>query len=111
VESGLFDLALTGKDWILENGSDVVELADLVYSKATYTPAKWVLAVDAGSPVRTLEDLRGGKIATELVNFTRRLSPRGASKWRWSSPGAPPRPRWWRTWPTPSSSDGDRLQP
>jgi ATP phosphoribosyltransferase len=72
VESGLFDLALTGKDWILENGSDVVEVADLVYSKATYTPAKWVLAVDAGSPVRTLEDLRGGKIATELVNFTRR---------------------------------------
>ncbi|HOJ13064.1 MAG TPA: ATP phosphoribosyltransferase [Deltaproteobacteria bacterium] len=73
VESGLFDLALTGKDWILENGSDVVEVADLVYSKATYTPARWVLAVDEKSPVRSIEDLRGKKIATELVNFTRRF--------------------------------------
>lgn len=73
VESGLFDLALTGKDWILENGSDVVEVADLIYSKATYKPAKWVLAVDEKSPVRTLEDLRGKKIATELVNFTKKF--------------------------------------
>ncbi|HON95992.1 MAG TPA: ATP phosphoribosyltransferase [Deltaproteobacteria bacterium] len=73
VESGLFDLALTGKDWILENGSDVVEVADLIYSKATYKPAKWVLAVDEKSPVRTLEDLRSKKIATELVNFTKKF--------------------------------------
>ncbi|HPI93833.1 MAG TPA: ATP phosphoribosyltransferase [Deltaproteobacteria bacterium] len=73
VESGLFDLALTGKDWILENGSDVVEVADLIYSKATYKPAKWVLAVDEKSPVRTIEDMKGKKIATELVNFTRQF--------------------------------------
>lgn len=46
VESGLFDVALTGKDWILENSSDVQEVEDLIYSKATYHPAKWVLAVD-----------------------------------------------------------------
>ncbi|HDP24361.1 MAG TPA: ATP phosphoribosyltransferase [Deltaproteobacteria bacterium] len=72
VESGLFDLALTGKDWILENASEVVEVADLVYSKATYLPAKWVLAVDEKSDIRTIEDLEGKKIATELVNFTRR---------------------------------------
>ncbi|MDT8271632.1 MAG: ATP phosphoribosyltransferase [Desulfomonilia bacterium] len=72
VESGLFDLALTGKDWILENASDVVEVADLVYSKTTYLPAKWVLAVDEKSDIRTIEDLEGKKIATELVNFTRR---------------------------------------
>jgi ATP phosphoribosyltransferase len=73
VETGLFDLALTGKDWILENNSDVVEVADLVYSKATYKPAKWVLAVDEKSPIRKLEDLDGKKIATELVNFTKRF--------------------------------------
>lgn len=73
VESGLFDLALTGKDWILENGSDVVEVADLIYSKATHKPARWVLAVDEKSPIRTIEDLKGRKIATELVNFTRKF--------------------------------------
>jgi ATP phosphoribosyltransferase len=72
VESGLFDVALTGKDWILENSSDVVEVADLVYSKATYRPAKWVLAVDEKSGIHSLEDLRGKKIATELVAFTRK---------------------------------------
>jgi ATP phosphoribosyltransferase len=71
VESGLFDLALTGRDWILENSSDVVEVADLVYSKATYQPAKWVLAVDEKSDIRNLQDLEGKKIATELVNFTK----------------------------------------
>ena len=73
VESGLFDLALTGKDWILENESDVVEVADLIYSKATYKPARWVLAVDEKSSIRKLEDLQGKKIATELVNFTKKF--------------------------------------
>ena len=73
VESGLFDLALTGKDWILENESHVVEVADLIYSKATYKPAKWVLAVDDKSSIRKLEDLEGKKIATELVNFTKKF--------------------------------------
>jgi ATP phosphoribosyltransferase len=73
VESGLFDLALTGKDWILENESDVVEVADLIYSKATYKPAKWVLAVDDKSSIRKIEDLEGKKIATELVNFTKKF--------------------------------------
>ena len=78
VESGLFDVALTGKDWILENSSDVVEVADLVYSKATYRPAKWVLAVDEKSGIRSIEELRGKKIATELVSFTKKyFSERG----------------------------------
>ena len=72
VENGLFDLALTGLDWILENESDVVEVADLVYSKATSKPAKWVLAVADNSDIKTLNDLNGKKIATELVNYTRR---------------------------------------
>lgn len=72
VESGLFDVALTGKDWILENSSDVHEVEDLIYSKATYRPAKWVLAVDEKSGIGGIQDLQGKKIATELVNFTRR---------------------------------------
>jgi ATP phosphoribosyltransferase len=73
VESGLFDLALTGKDWILENESDVVEVADLIYSKATYKPAKWVLAVDEKSGIQKLQDLEGKKISTELVNYTKKF--------------------------------------
>ncbi|MCD6280222.1 MAG: ATP phosphoribosyltransferase [Deltaproteobacteria bacterium] len=72
VESGIFDIALTGKDWILENESDVYEIADLVYSKATNRPARWVLAVAEDSDIEKLEDLEGKKIATELVNFTKK---------------------------------------
>jgi len=72
VESGLFDVALTGKDWILENSSDVQEVEDLIYSKATYRPAKWVLAVGEKSGIHTIQDLQGKKVATELVNFTRK---------------------------------------
>jgi len=71
VESGLFDMGLTGKDWILENESDVHEVEDLVYSKVTSRPARWVLAVAENSGYDKLEDLKGKKIATELVNFTK----------------------------------------
>lgn len=73
VESGVLDLGLTGKDWIMENESKVVVLEELVYSKVSRRPARWVLAVPEDSPVRRLEDLEGGRVATELVNFTRRL--------------------------------------
>jgi ATP phosphoribosyltransferase len=72
VESGTFDAGLTGRDWILENDSDVAVVADLVYSKVSQRPARWVLAVPYDSPINELQDLRGKKIATELVNFTRR---------------------------------------
>ncbi|MBI5016574.1 MAG: ATP phosphoribosyltransferase [Deltaproteobacteria bacterium] len=72
VEDGVLDVGLTGKDWILENGSDVAEVCDLVYSKASATPARWVLVVPADSPVRSASDLAGKKIATELVSFTER---------------------------------------
>jgi len=72
VAEGVLDAGLTGKDWILENASEVVEVCDLVYSKASTRPARWVLVVPGDSPVRGPEDLRGKKIATELVNFTRR---------------------------------------
>lgn len=71
VESGTLDAGLTGKDWIAENKSDVHVVADLVYSKVSSRPARWVLAVPYHSMAQTPEDLAGKKIATELVNFTR----------------------------------------
>jgi ATP phosphoribosyltransferase len=72
VESGTLDAGLTGIDWIYENESDVQIVEDLVYSKVSQRPARWVLAVPYDSDVKTLEDLAGKKIATELVNFTKR---------------------------------------
>lgn len=73
VEKGTFDAGLTGKDWILENESDVKVIDDLVYSKVSQNPARWVLAVDADSDFRTPEDLDGKRIATELVGFTKKF--------------------------------------
>ncbi len=72
VENGTLDAGLTGKDWIAENDSDVQVVQDLVYSKVSARPARWVLAVPYDSPIKTLEDMAGKKIATELVQFTRR---------------------------------------
>jgi ATP phosphoribosyltransferase len=72
VEIGTLDVGLTGKDWIMENDSDVVVVEDLVYSKASPSPARWVLVVAEDSPIRQLQDLEGKKIFTELVNFTKR---------------------------------------
>jgi len=72
VAGGTFDVGLTGRDWIMENDSDVRVVADLIYSKVSQRPARWVLAVPMDSPVQDLADLQGKKIATELVNFTRR---------------------------------------
>ncbi len=72
VESGTIDAGLTGKDWTEENASDVVVVDDLIYSKVSQNPARWVLAVPVDSDVKELKDLQGKKIATELVNFTRR---------------------------------------
>jgi len=72
VESGTLDAGLTGKDWIYENESDVHVVEDLIYSKVSERPARWVLAVPYDSPVKKLEDLSGKKISTELVNFTKK---------------------------------------
>jgi len=72
VESGTIDAGLTGKDWIAENASDIHVVADLVYSKVSARPARWVVAVPYGSGVEKLTDLKGRKIATELVNYTKR---------------------------------------
>jgi ATP phosphoribosyltransferase len=71
VEDGVLDVGLTGHDWIRENNSDVHEVCELVYSKATSRPARWVLAVPNESKVTKPEDLNGGIIATELINVTR----------------------------------------
>ena len=72
VESGTLDAGLTGKDWIAENSSDIHVVEDLVYSKVSSRPARWVIAVPYGSDIQTIEDLKGRKIATELVGFTNR---------------------------------------
>ena len=72
VENGTFDVGLTGRDWIMENDSKIHVVADLVYSKVSQRPARWVLAVPMDSAILNEKDLEGKKIATELVNFTRR---------------------------------------
>ena len=72
VENGTIDVGLTGKDRTLENNSKVKVVADLLYSKVSHRPARWVLAVANDSKIKKIEDLSGKKIATELVNFTRR---------------------------------------
>jgi len=72
VESGTLDAGLTGKDWIAENNSDIRVVEDLVYSKVSARPARWVLAVPYDSNVKKIQDLRGKKVATELVNYTER---------------------------------------
>jgi len=73
VEDGVLDAGFTGYDWIQENNSDVHEVCELMYSKATANPTRWVLAVPNESPVEKAEDLEGGIIATELVNATKRF--------------------------------------
>jgi ATP phosphoribosyltransferase len=78
VEQEILDVGITGRDWILENDSDIVVVTDLIYSKVSKRPARWVLAVPADSPYRSIKDLEGKKIATELVNFSKRyFSERG----------------------------------
>lgn len=71
VEEGVFDVGITGLDWIKENNSDVIEVADLEYAKQGFRPVKWVLAVPNDSPIKSIQDLQGKHIATELVNVTR----------------------------------------
>src|ERR671929_1744178 len=72
VQDGSLDCGLTGHDWVMENDAQVVELAELVFSKVSRRPVKWVLAVPNDSPVQTVKDLQGKRIATEVVNLTRR---------------------------------------
>ncbi len=72
VEHGFFDCGLTGQDWILENESDVVDVCDLIYSKASTQKSRWVLCVPEASPIQKAEDLAGKRVATELVGTVKR---------------------------------------
>ena len=72
VEHGFFDCGLTGYDWVQENNSDVIEVCDLVYSRASTLKSRWVLCVPESSPVQKPEDLAGKRVATELMNTTKR---------------------------------------
>src|SRR5438874_9244692 len=72
VEHGYLDCGITGHDWIQENGSNVHEVAELLFSKATRQPARWVLAVPESSPVKSVKDLEGKRVATEVVNLTKK---------------------------------------
>ena len=73
IESGMLDAGITGKDWTLENDSDAIIVADLVYSKVSNKPTRWVIAVAGDSDIKSIEDLQGKKVATELVNVTTRF--------------------------------------
>lgn len=72
VEDGHLDCGLTGKDWILEQDADVVEVAELIYGKGGFSPVKWVIAVPMDSKIKSVKDLAEKRIATELVGFTKR---------------------------------------
>ncbi len=72
IADGTLDAGVTGKDWIVENGVELEVVADFVYSKVSRRPTRWVLAVPTDSPIRTLEDLAGKRIASEMTNFSRR---------------------------------------
>jgi ATP phosphoribosyltransferase len=72
VEHGYLDCGITGYDWVIENGSKVHEVGEFLFSKATRRPARWVLCVPENSPVKSVKDLRGKRIATEVVNLTKK---------------------------------------
>lgn len=80
VEHGYFDCGLTGQDWVRENDSDVIEVCSLVYSRASNRRSRWIIAVPEASSIQTVQDLEGKRIATELINLTRKfLSDKGVT--------------------------------
>ncbi len=89
VEDGILDVGITGNDWIMENGSKVVRVAELIYAKQSMRPVKWVLAVPQESKVKKVKDLKGKRIATELVNVTkdylRKNKVRAAVEFSWGA--------------------------
>ncbi|MBL7068902.1 MAG: ATP phosphoribosyltransferase [Candidatus Omnitrophica bacterium] len=72
VENGTLDCGITGNDWIMEKGSSVVKVSELIYAKRGMQPVRWVLAVPAGSRIKSAKDLKGKRIATELVSVTKK---------------------------------------
>ena len=95
VEQGVFDAGITGKDWIMENGADVVEVCELIYAKASMRPVKWVLAVPEESDIQSVRDLQGKRISTELVNIAKKyLADNGVEagvEFSWGATEAKPR--------------------
>ncbi|OGV62156.1 MAG: ATP phosphoribosyltransferase, partial [Lentisphaerae bacterium RIFOXYA12_FULL_48_11] len=73
VELGMLDAGITGYDWIVENGSDVLEVTELQYAKQGFRPVRWVVAVPENSKIRTIRDLNGKRIATEAVGLTKQF--------------------------------------
>jgi ATP phosphoribosyltransferase len=73
IAEGSLDAGITGRDWVVENAVDLVEVESFTYSKVSLAPTRWVVVVPEASPVRRLEDLDGKRVATEMVNFTRRI--------------------------------------
>ncbi len=73
IEEGILDCGITGEDWILENNSDVARLAELLYAKRTLRPVKWVVAVRDDSKIKNVKDLKGKRVATELLNYTKKF--------------------------------------
>ena len=73
VELGMLDAGITGYDWIMENESDVVEVAELLYAKQGFRPVRWVVAVPENSKIKTIKDLNGKRIATEAVGLTKQF--------------------------------------
>lgn len=73
IEDGMLDAGITGRDWTLENGSEVEVIEELVYSKVSKKPTRWVIAVPGDSDITRIEELDGKRISTELVNVTRRF--------------------------------------
>ena len=82
VESGAMDAGVTGRDWVLETGANVVELAELPYAKQSLAPVRWVLAVPEEAPIHSAKDLEGKVIATEVTNLTRKYLERHGVKAR-----------------------------
>ena len=92
VEHGAIDAGLTGHDWVVESGLEVVTVSDLIYAKRSRGKVRWVLAVPEDSPVQRAEDLSGKIIATELVNVTRDyFLQEKTSMCEWNFPGAQPK--------------------
>jgi ATP phosphoribosyltransferase len=72
VQDGLFDAGITGQDWILETNANVKQICELVYGKSGFKPVRWILAVPESSKIRSIKDLQGKRVATELVNYVRK---------------------------------------
>ena len=108
-ERGMLDAGITGYDWIVENGSDVHEVSELIYAKQGLRPVRWVVAVPADSPIRSVKDLEGKRIATEAVGLMSTLSQAAGSRPRSSFLGRNrgQAPSWLRH----RRAHGNQLQP